>query len=321
MATAYLFVAGAVASSFGLAYLLGKSAHAFFQGGISGGTNSGYQRGHRFWYLRNGVRATRGVARWLLRIPGVTLFTNEGVLICKLAHLETNPVSLLSVYVALLCVIGGIVALATASLLSALAVCACLTAFCCMYLNSRRDAREEATREALPEVLRSMEICFQSGFTLLQTFRQIEQETTGALHYLFDRAARRLELGESASSALAVFRENSAVSGLSFVSIALDVQHQAGGSIASVLESARSALRDELDLRRSLRVQTAQAKLSARVVTILPFVLIALFSLVSEGFLQPFFASPLGWMLLAIAFAMQLGGILLVRRMLAVEVN
>ena len=49
--------------------------------------------------------------------------------------------------------------------------------------------------------------------------------------------------------------------------------------------------------------------------------LIAVFSLVSEGFLDPFFASPMGMALLAIALGMQAAGIVAVRRMLAVEVG
>ena len=108
---------------------------------------------------------------------------------------------------------------------------------------------------------------------------------------------------------------------LAFVAVALDVQHQASGSMKQVLDAARDTVQSEIELRRALRVQTAQAKLSARVVSVLPFVLIAVFSLVSEGFLDPFFASPMGMALLAIALGMQAAGIVAVRRMLAVEVG
>ncbi len=320
MEATHLYIAGALASAFGLACVLGMKSHTLIAG-FHAQKSGVYQRGSWAWYLRNGVGAFRWVAQMLLRISAISTFVNEGVIACKMAHFDTTKMSLLSVFIAGLCVLGCIVGSMSASLVAALAVCACAIALCCAWLNSKRDARDEAIREALPEVLRSMEVCFQSGFTLLQTFRQIAQETTGTLHYLFDRAARRLEVGQSASEALAVFREDGVVSGLSFVSVALDVQHQAGGSVASVLESARNTLKDELDLRRSLRVQTAQAKLSARIVTVLPFVLIALFSLVSEGFLAPFFARPLGWVLLAIAFAMQAAGVIMVRRMLNVEVG
>ena len=86
-----------------------------------------------------------------------------------------------------------------------------------------------------------------------------------------------------------------------------------------VIDAASDTVKGELALRRSLRVQTAQAKLSARIVVIMPFLLVAAFSLVSPGFLMPFFSSAFGYALLAVAVVMQVLGIVLVRRALAVE--
>ena len=144
-------------------------------------------------------------------------------------------------------------------------------------------------------------------------------ECSGALGSLFSVAARRLEMGAPPAEALAVMRSSDQVPELSFVAVALDVQHQSGGSIAPVLETARESVISELDLMRSLRVQTAQAKLSASIVTVMPFVLVALFSLMSPDFLAPFFGSLIGVALLALALIMQLSGVLAVRRMLRID--
>ena len=46
---------------------------------------------------------------------------------------------------------------------------------------------------------------------------------------------------------------------LAFIAVALDVQHASGGSLASVLDAARESVEGEIELERSLRVQTAQA--------------------------------------------------------------
>ena len=74
-------------------------------------------------------------------------------------------------------------------------------------------------------------------------------------------------------------------------------------------------------LAQAHKVQTAQAQLSARMVTFMPFVLVALVSLVSPGFLMPFFASFAGLALLAVAQVMQAAGVMLVHRMLDVGVG
>jgi tight adherence protein B len=126
-------------------------------------------------------------------------------------------------------------------------------------------------------------------------------------------------MGGSAEAALAELRDGAHASELAFVAVALDVQHQSGGAMRQVLDAAADTVKGELALRRSLRVQTAQAKLSARVVVIMPFVLVAAFSLASPDFLSPFFASPAGYALLALALIMQAAGIVLVRRALSVD--
>lgn len=187
--------------------------------------------------------------------------------------------------------------------------------------HARVERRADAMREDVPEALRTMGACFRSGFSLLQTLRQVSVDSSGELGAAFAVAARRLEMGSPSREALSVLEEVRGVPELRFVAVALDVQHVGGGSIAPVLESARESVEGELELVRSLRVQTAQAKLSARVVTVMPFVLVALFSLMSPGFLQPFFGSVAGLGMLALALAMQVAGVVAIRRTLRIEMR
>ena len=185
-------------------------------------------------------------------------------------------------------------------------------------MRAASDRSRDAARDAVPDVLRSMGTCFDAGLTLQQTLVQVAGETGGPLRSLFAHAAHVLDTGGSATEALAGLRQGSGASELAFVAVALDVQHQTGGSMRQVLDAARDSVEGELSLRRALKVQTAQAKLSAQVVSVMPFALVAVFSLVSEDFLAPFFASASGWALLALALGMQAAGVGMVRRVLAV---
>jgi tight adherence protein B len=150
-----------------------------------------------------------------------------------------------------------------------------------------------------------MSACFRSGYSLLQTFKHLAMEAKGPLCPLFQRAASDLETGRTASDALRHLREESTLREFAFLTAALEIQHQTGGSMQSIIDSACDSVEGELALRRSLRVQTAQAKLSARVVAVMPLILIAAFSLISPDFLSPFFESVFGYVLLGIAIAMQ----------------
>ena len=271
------------------------------------------------WRLRNGFKWLLAPAELLMRNARVHRLAEELCVMTSQRNMPSTPPAALS---CLLALVAGIALAAGALSGSPIAAAACPLCAACLIAtlaSNARDKRDEEVREAVPEALESMSSCFGSGFTLLQTFRQVAADTPGALGETFSRSAHVLEMGGSAEKALAGLREGAHASQLAFVAVALDVQHQSGGAMRQVLDAATDTVKGELALRRSLRVQTAQAKLSARVVVVMPFILVAAFSLASPDFLSPFFSSVPGYALLGLAVVMQLAGVMLVRRALAVE--
>lgn len=268
---------------------------------------------------QKGVGPLKPLATKILKAPAAARVANEGSLLLEERGVSTDPTALLSLVLALSVSIGLISALLTLSAVCGIAM-ACLFAVASVVgVRNRFERRSVTMREQIPDALRCMGTCFRSGLSLSQTLQQTSKECKGALGRVFGVAAKRLQMGASTDEALSIMRQGDQVPELSFVAVALDVQHQSGGSIAPVLETARESVISELDLMRSLRVQTAQAKLSASIVTIMPFVLVALFSLISPGFLEPFFSSLAGVGLLSVALVMQLSGVLAVRHMLRID--
>ena len=159
-----------------------------------------------------------------------------------------------------------------------------------------------------------------TGYSLPQIFEQVAQDLEGPLKQVFQKSAAVVGAGGTVEEALEVLKSQTHEPELFFLATALEIQHRTGSSLSQVLEVVRQSVDDQLELKRLLQTQTAQAKLSAQIVTIMPFLIIGVFSLISEGFLEPFFTSVVGIILLAIAIAMQAGGILLVRKLLKVEV-
>jgi len=271
--------------------------------------------------LRNGIPQMKPFARMLLSHKKVKHFF-RGMQKAVSAHpYTTTEQSLCSLYTTgvLLVVVAGW--MLTASIVLGLVFAAGAILASAFAVSRMQEKGRDALREAIPDALRSMSACSYAGFSLLQTFQQVSKEVNEPLRSLFLTAFHDLETGRTVSESLDAFKKNVDVSELAFVTVALDVQHKAGGSLQQVLEAARDSVESELALKRSLRVQTAQAKLSARIVSVMPFILVALFSLISPGFLDPFFRSFTGIALLGIAAFMQIAGILLVRRLLNVGID
>ena len=86
--------------------------------------------------------------------------------------------------------------------------------------------------------------------------------------------------------------------------------------MAAVLESVSSMLQQNAEIEEELATKTTQAQLSAKVVALMPLVVLALLSVVSPGYLGRFFESSAGVALLLMAVVLELVGVVLVRQSL-----
>ena len=271
------------------------------------------------WRLRSGFSFLVPASNLVLSNGKAASFVDEATRMLQSRGVATDPEKLVSVALAFVGLAALVAGAATSSLVASLAVPACCVVAAVVFVGHERDRQRDAARDAVPAALESMASCFGSGFTLQQTFEQVAHDIDGPLSATFRRSAHILEMGGGSERALRELWHGSHATELAFVAVALDIQHQSGGSMRQVLEAASETVKGELALRRSLRVQTAQAQLSARIVALMPLVLVSVLSLISPDFLAPFFESVQGYALLSFAVIMQVAGIVLVRKTLAVE--
>jgi tight adherence protein B len=203
------------------------------------------------------------------------------------------------------------------------ALCAAALAVAWLFAKASRmlERWEGRLVEQIPDALRSLGICFNAGYSLQQAFEQTAQDTPEPLGAELRQASFDVCAGRSVEEALAALEKRTKAADLCFVVVALEIQHRTGGGLQELLENAASAVLASADLRRQLAVQTAQARFSAKVVTILPLVLVAALSLAMEGYLQTFFSSPEGLVILFVALGAEVAGILVVRRILGVDLG
>lgn len=270
--------------------------------------------------FRNGIRVLLPLAGLVLKVS----FAKRFVARVRRALDERGILSYDAALMSLL-IGGAIVIFIGASIISGSGVFALTCIFLCLVLintwvSKQQDLYHERLREELPSALQAMNSCFCIGYSLPQIFDQVALDLEGPLKGVFQRTASVINAGGTVEEALEVLKEQTDEPELFFLATALEIQHRTGSSLSQVLEVVRQSVDDQLELKRLLRTQTAQAKLSAQIVTIMPFLIIGVFSLVSEGFLEPFFTSTMGIILLAVAIAMQAIGIMLVRNLLRVEV-
>jgi tight adherence protein B len=270
---------------------------------------------------RNGIAALRPLARLLLRVPWVA----ERCAICVKAlgtcGFVMGPEKLCECLTMLFVLTAAAAYLLTGMPLAALCAAVLMAAFLFGRADKALAKWEGRLVEQIPDALRSLGICFNAGYSLQQAFEQTAQDTPDPLGAELRQASFDVCAGRSIEEALAALEGRTKATDLRFAIVALEIQHRTGGSLQELLENTADAVLASADLRRQLAVQTAQARLSAKVVTILPLVLVAALSLAMEGYLQTFFSSPEGLTLLFVALGMEAAGVFAVRRILGVDLG
>ncbi len=307
------FVAAFFAASLLALWITGcieRSRHGSEAALLSGADSSRMQH-----LLRNGIPSLKPLSNELLKVRAVERFIGRLQNALAERDTETYPQSLASLLLS-----GALAILILGSALSASFVFALTALILNSWITKQQDSYHARLREELPSAIQAMNACFCIGYSLPQIFEQVAQDLEGPLKQVFQKSAAVVGAGGTVEEALEVLKSQTHEPELFFLATALEIQHRTGSSLSQVLEVVRQSVDDQLELKRLLQTQTAQAKLSAQIVTIMPFLIIGVFSLISEGFLEPFFTSAVGIILLAIAIAMQAGGILLVRKLLKVEV-
>jgi tight adherence protein B len=98
------------------------------------------------------------------------------------------------------------------------------------------------------------------------------------------------------------------------------VQRETGGNLAEILDQIAKVVRGRFRFERKVRTLSAEGRVSAWVLAMVPLVLIVLLSLVSPNYLPILLTNPVGHKLLFVASILGVIGIVWIRRIIRIEV-
>ena len=104
------------------------------------------------------------------------------------------------------------------------------------------------------------------------------------------------------------------------VALVAELQRQAGGNMAEVLDTVVETIRERFDLRRLIQTLTAQGRLARWVVSLLPVAVALAVSLINPGYMDPLFTSSGGQIVIAICVVMIVSGSLIIKKIINIKV-
>jgi tight adherence protein B len=98
------------------------------------------------------------------------------------------------------------------------------------------------------------------------------------------------------------------------------IQMETGGNMAEILHNTANLIRERQQLQASVKVLSAEGRVSALILSTLPFALGALLTLINPAFVAVLWTDPLGLKLLLVAMGLMFIGVVWMWRMIDIAV-
>jgi tight adherence protein B len=230
------------------------------------------------------------------------------------AGVPVAPAAVPVVAAALALVLAILLGLATGSTFIALVGLAAGAATPFVFLRIRAARRIRAFESQLPEVLATVASSLRVGHGLKASLQAIADEGVAPTGVELRRVLAEARLGRPLEEALVAMCERLGSDDLQYVATAVDIQSQIGGSLAGVFTTVAETVRQRQHHRARVHALTATGRASAVVLSLLPFGMAIVLTLMNPGYMLPFLRSDTGHVLIAYSIvSISIGAFLLSR--------
>ena len=202
----------------------------------------------------------------------------------------------------------------------ALLIAAIVFAIPIISLIRKRNARTVRFEEQLPEALDMMSTALKAGHPFTETLNLVSEEMQDPIAGEFGRVFSDLNFGMSQKAALQAMLIRMPSMSLHTLITAVIIQTETGGALAEIIENVADVIRGRFKLQRKIKSLSAEGRMSAWVLALIPFALALLLMVASPDYLPVLLTEPLGRKLILIAFGLMIVGSLWMRKIIRIEV-
>jgi Flp pilus assembly protein TadB len=185
-------------------------------------------------------------------------------------------------------------------------------------LRVKQDRRRRTFGEQLPDALQLVVSSLRAGYGLPQALASVAERSDEPTRGEFQRVQFEARIGRDPSEALHAVADRMASTDFEWVVAAIDINREIGGELAQVLDHVAETIRERARLRRQIQTLTAEGRLSAYVLTALPFVMFGVLTAMNPGYFEPL-TYGVGLMLVVLAGVLLLAGWFWMRRMIKAQ--
>lgn len=189
-----------------------------------------------------------------------------------------------------------------------------------IYVLKKKQKRIQMIEEQLPDALDFMGRALRAGHAFVGALKMVGDEMPqpagGEFRITFDE----INYGIPLSEALANLAIRVPSTDLRYFVIAVLIQRETGGNLGELLDNISALIRARMKLLGSIRVLSAEGRLSAWILSLLPFVLAGVINVINPKFMSVLWSDTVGLKLIWTALFLMAIGIFWMRRIIKIRV-
>jgi tight adherence protein B len=172
----------------------------------------------------------------------------------------------------------------------------------------------------LPDTLQLLAGTLRAGYSLMQGIEAVSQEIDGPMGYELRRVVTEARLGRPVEESLEGTADRMASEDFAWCVMAIRIQREVGGNLAELLLTVADTMVARERLRRDVKTLTAEGRISAIILGILPVGLGFVMYALNPEYISKLFNDTLGNILLGLAIVAMGIGFYWMKRIIDIEI-
>lgn len=158
------------------------------------------------------------------------------------------------------------------------------------------------------------------GLSLAQAMERVIASQPGPLAKEFRLVLNKTKLGQNLEESLSEMGERINRSDIDMLVSTINILKESGGNLAETFFVMSETLRERQKMDKKIRALTAQGMMQAKIISVLPFLLIGIFYFMDREYISPLLFKPLGWVCLLVVLGLVLIGGFAMKKMVEIKV-
>lgn len=180
--------------------------------------------------------------------------------------------------------------------------------------------RRNAFTEQLGDCLTTVANALRAGYSFPQAVDVVVREMEPPISEEFAQVSREVGMSVPLEAALEAMTRRVKSADLDLMVTAVLIQREVGGNLAQILDSISDTIHERVRMKREIFALTAQGRLSALVLLLMPFVIALFLYIFSRDQLMILVENPIGQIALLGSMLLELIGYIVIKRIVNIDV-